>query len=190
MADRKPSPAEVTELLAAWSDGDSDALEKLVPMVESELYRLALIYLSGERPGHTLQATALVNEAYLRLVGTKGEWRNRSCFFATAATIMRRILVDHARRRLREKRGGGAVLLSLSDVEQPGPQSVIDVIALDQALERLAAFDPTKSKVVELRFFGGLTEEETAQVLGTPLRTIQREWNFARAWLFRQLQSS
>jgi RNA polymerase sigma factor (TIGR02999 family) len=183
------APDGVTQLLSAWSQGDPTALEKLIPLVESELHRLALRYLRGERPGHTLQATALVNEAYLRLAGIKGDWQSRACFFAAASTIMRHILVDHARRRRRRQQLTDPLLVSVVDAAQPGQESTVDVIALDQALEKLAEFDARKSRIVELRFFGGLSEEETAQVVGAPLRTIQREWSLARAWLFCQLDS-
>lgn len=190
MENPKPPGGDVTRLLTAWTGGDSGALEQLIPMIESELHRLAIHHMMGERPGHTLQATALVNEAYIRLTGTKGSWSNRACFFAAASTVMRRILVDHARWRRREKRGGGVVFLSLSDARHPATEDSADVIALDEALDKLSAIDPQKSRIVELRFFGGLSEEEIAGVLPAPLRTVQREWSFARAWLVRQLRTT
>lgn len=179
---------EVTQLLMAWSNGDEGALATLAPLVQHELRNLARRYLSHERPGHTLQPSDLVNEAYLRLIDSKTvQWQNRAHFFGIAAQVMRRILVDHARRRNELKRGGGAVQISLTAVQEVAAERGTDVLALDEALSRLAAFDPRKSQIVELRFFGGLSENETAEVLKVSLRTIQREWNLARAWLYQQL---
>lgn len=183
-----PGPVQVTELLVAWRNGDNSAFERLVPLVASELHKVALRYIRRESHGHSLQPTALVNEAYLRLVDWKSvSWSSRAHFFAVAAKMMRRVLVDHARDRNSVKNGGDPVSITLAEAavscEQPG----LDVIALDRALEKLAAFDARKSRIVEIRFFGGLSEEETAEVLEIPLRTVQREWNLARAWLFREL---
>lgn len=183
------SKPEVTQLLLAWSNGDENALANLAPLVQHELRNLARRYLSHERPGHTLQPSDLVNEAYVRLIDSKTvQWQNRAHFFGIAAQVMRRILVDHARRRNELKRGGGAVQVSLAVVEQMAAERGTDVLALDEALRQLAAFDPRKSQVVELRFFGGLSESETAEVMKVSLRTIQREWNLARAWLYQQLR--
>ena len=182
------SASEVTQLLVAWSSGDRMALERLAPLVERELRRLAQVYLRRESGGHTLQPTALVNEAYLRLIQWQGvDWRGRAHFFAVAAKMMRNILVNHAVTRRREKRGGGAVLVSLDPGHAATPEPASDMLALDEAMKKLASFDERKCQIVELRFFGGLSEEETAQVLNTSLRTVQREWNIARAWLFREL---
>ena len=179
---------EVTELLLAWSNGDEGALAVLAPLMEQELHKLARRYLSHERAGHTLQPGDLVNEAYLRLIDNhQVQWQNRAHFFGIAANVMRRILVDHARRRNELKHGAGAVQVSLTAVEQAEAERGTDVLALDEALRRLAELDPRKSQIVELRFFGGLNETETAEVLNISLRTIQREWNLARAWLYQQL---
>jgi len=182
------SPHEVTRLLRAWSDGDQEALARLAPLVEAELHRLAGSYLRRERPGHTLQTTALVNEAYLRLIDDSAvEWQNRAHFFGIAAQLMRRILVDHARRRQKLKRGGDPLRVSLAQAENAAPESSPDIIALDEALSSLANLDPRKSQIVELKFFGGLQEEAIAEVLTISLRTVQREWNLARAWLYNEL---
>lgn len=182
------SKPEVTQLLLAWSNGDENALAKLAPLVQHELRNLARRYLSHERHGHTLQPSDLVNEAYLRLIDSKTvQWQSRAHFFGIAAQVMRRILVDHARRRNELKRGGGAVQVSLAVAEQLATEKGTDVLALDEALSQLATFDPRKSQIVELRFFGGLSESETAEVMKVSLRTIQREWNLARAWLYQQL---
>lgn len=179
---------EVTELLLAWSNGDEGALVVLAPLMEQELHKLARRYLSHERAGHTLQPGDLVNEAYLRLIDNhQVQWQNRAHFFGIAANVMRRILVDHARRRNELKHGAGAVQISLTALEQMEPERGTDVLALDEALSRLAVLDPRKNQIVELRFFGGLNETETAEVLNISLRTIQREWNLARAWLYQQL---
>lgn len=182
------SSHEVTQLLRAWSNGDAAALTHLAPLVESELHRLAKTFLRRERPGHTLQATALVNEAYLRLIDDSAiEWQNRAHFYGIAAQLMRRILVDHARRRQKLKRGGEALRVSLSEAENVAPQTSADILMLDEALSLLAEFDARKSQIVELKFFGGLHEEAIAQVLNISLRTVQREWNLARAWLYQEL---
>lgn len=179
---------EVTQLLLAWSNGDKKGIERLAPLVESELRRVAYRCIEGERRDHSVQATALVNEAYLRLIDWKTVgWQNRAHFFGVAAKIMRRILVNHARDRGRQKRGGTAVMVSLDEVDPISPEPSFDVLALDEALEKLAGFDGRKCQIVELRFFGGLSEEETAEVLRTSLRTVQRDWNLARAWLLREL---
>jgi RNA polymerase sigma factor (TIGR02999 family) len=181
-------PSEVTQLLNAWCKGDASALEQLAPIVESELRRIARQYLSREAPGHTLQPTALINEAYLRLIEWNTlEWQSRAHFFAVAAKMMRRVLVNQAIARTRRKRGGSAILVSLTgagDVSDRGA----DIAALNEALMALAKMDTRKSELVELRFFGGLTAEETAEVLGISVRTVHREWDLARAWLFRELR--
>jgi RNA polymerase sigma factor (TIGR02999 family) len=179
------APTSVTELLIKWRDGDRAALDQLLPLVYRELRRLARYYLSQERPDHTLQATALVHEAYLRLVGEQGaNWQNRAHFFAIAAARMRQILVDHARSRYAAKRGGGEyLLLSLSEVDPPAKERDIKLLALDDALQRLEAFDSQKVRLVELRYFGGLTIEETAEVLKISPATVKRDWSLARAWL-------
>jgi RNA polymerase sigma factor (TIGR02999 family) len=185
----QPPASEVTRLLNAWCKGDPDALEQLVPVVESELRRLARICLSREAPGQTLQPTGLINEAYLRLIEWNGtEWQNRAHFFAVAAKMMRRVLVSQAVARNRHKRGGLAILVSLTEAERVSDRSA-DLMALDDALVALAKKDVRKSQLVELRFFGGLSAEETAEVLRISLRTVHREWDLARAWLFRELRS-
>jgi RNA polymerase sigma factor (TIGR02999 family) len=183
-----PHTSEITQLLNAWCKGDQDALEQLAPLVESELRRLARVYLRKEAAGTPLEPTALVNEAYLRLIEWNTvEWQSRAHFYAVAAKMMRRVLVNQALARRRQKRGGSAVLVSLTEVGDE-PDRSADVIALDEALQSLARFDDRKSRVVELRFFGGLSVEETAEVLGISLRTVHREWELARAWLFRELR--
>jgi RNA polymerase sigma factor (TIGR02999 family) len=179
----------VTALLQAWGEGDEVALERLLPVVHDELRRLARRYMAGEHQGHTLQATALVNEAYLRLVDVhKVRWQNRAHFFAMSARLMRRILVDSARARHYQKRGGGAQQVSLDEAlvvsEEPGQ----DLVALNDALEALATHDERKSRVVELRFFGGLTVDETAEVLKVSPETVMRDWGFAKRWLLRELK--
>lgn len=183
--------ANVTRLLEAWRDGDEQALAALTPIVEHELHRLAARYMAGERPGHVLQPTALVNEAYLRLADWKDvRWQNRAHFFAMAAQIMRRVLVDMARTRDRSKRGGGRLHVSLSEAAQVPAARSADFVALDDALRSLEALDPRKSRVVELRFFGGLSLEEVAQVLDVSVATVRRDWSLARAWLYRELGRS
>jgi RNA polymerase sigma factor (TIGR02999 family) len=182
-------PTEVTQLLNAWCRGDAQALDRLAPLVETELRRVAKAYLSRESPGHTLQPTALINEAYLRLIEWKTiEWRSRAHFYAVAAKMMRRVLVSHAIGRDSLKRGGDTVLVSLVEAEFVADREDAEIVALDAALEKLAQFDPRKSQLVELRFFGGLTAEETAEVMGSSLRSVNREWSLARAWLFRELR--
>ena len=181
------SPQDVTQLLQAWSRGDSSALEKLTPLVYNELHRLAHHYMSYENPGHTLQTTALVNEAYLRLVSNQASWQNRAHFFAISAQLMRQILVDFARSRRRQKRGGGLEPVSLEEALVLSDEREPDLVALDEALRALAAIDPQKSQVVELRFFGGLSVEETAGVLKVSAEKIRRDWNLARTWLYREL---
>ena len=178
-----------TELLRAWSQGDGSALDRLVPLVYEELHRLARRYMRQERPDHTLQATSLVNEAYLRLIDVnRVEWRNRAHFLALAAQMMRRILVEFARNRHRQKRGGGAVHVSLDDVHELPNSKDCDLAALSDALTGLGAFDARMSQVVELRFFGGLTVEETADVLNVSPETVMREWKTAKAWLLREIR--
>ena len=185
-----PSPHEVTRLLLDWSNGNQAALNKLMPLVYDELRRLAHHYMSRERPGHTLQATALVNQAYLRLVEQKNvHWQNRAQFFAIAAQLMRRILVDHARSHQYVKRGGGARKVSLDEAAVVSQERAADVVALDDALVGLAAIDPQQSRIVELRFFGGLTVEETAEVLKLSPATIKREWSTAKAWLYHEISN-
>jgi len=181
------SPQEITELLLAWSEGKQDALQKLTPLVYGELHRLAHNYMAGERTGHTLQSTALVNEAYLRLVdSSRVRWQNRAHFFAVSAKLMRRILVDFARSRQYAKRGGNAPMLSLDDVPIVGEECA-DLAALDDAMSALAALDARKSQVVELRFFGGLSVEETAEVLKVSAETVMRDWRLAKVWLRREM---
>jgi len=178
-----------TELLQAWSQGDESALDRLVPLVYEELHRLARRYMRQERPDHTLQATSLVNEAYLRLIDVnRVEWRNRAHFLALAAQMMRRILVESARNRQRQKRGGGAVHVSLDDVHELPNSKDCDLAALGDALTGLGAFDARMSQVVELRFFGGLTVDETANVLNVSPETVMREWKTAKAWLLREIR--
>jgi RNA polymerase sigma-70 factor (ECF subfamily) len=182
------SQQEVTVLLGEWRGGDEGALAKLIPLVEPELHRLAHHYMSRERAGHTLQTTALLDEAYLRLVNhTKPLWQNRIHFVAAAARLMRRIMVDHARVRRSLKRGGGALKVTLDEAAAVTETRSEELLALDDALERLAAQDPRKSQIVELRYFGGLTVEETAEFLKLSQRTVEREWNMAKAWLYRAL---
>ena len=184
------SPHEVTQLLAAWGDGDQAALDQLVPLVHDELRRIARGYMRRERAGHTLQTTALVNEAYLRLVDQRSvRWQNRAHFFAIAAQLMRRILVDYARQHVSRKRGGGAIQVTLAEAESLPTAREPDLIALDEALLSLAEIDPRKSRVVELRFFGGLSIEETAEVLKVSPTTVEREWTTAKAWLHKTVMS-
>ena len=184
---QKPPCGEVSGLLRAWGDGDRDALDRLTPVVYDELRRLARRYMRGERPGHSLQTTALVNEAYVRLVDYKRmQWQNRAHFFAVSAQLMRRILVEHARRH-NLKRGGGVPHVSLDDTAIVGGDRAADLVALDDALEALARFDQRKVQVVEMRFFGGLSVEETAEVLKVSSVTVMRDWSTAKAWLYREL---
>jgi RNA polymerase sigma factor (TIGR02999 family) len=184
-----PSPKELSQLLVAWRGGDQTALDRLTPLVYEELRRLAKHYMRGERPGHTLQATALVNEAYMRLIDYKEmQWQNRAHFFAVAAQLMRRVLVDHARGRNYAKREGAQQRLSLSKADQVADKPDVDLAALDDALKTLAEMNEQQSRIVELRFFGGLTIEETAEVLGISHATVERDWAVARAWLRREIQ--
>jgi len=185
----EPSTHQVTQLLRAWGEGDQGALDELVPLVYQEMHRLAQAYMSHERSGHTLQTTALVNEAYLRLVDTsKANWQNRAHFFAICANVMRRILVEWARSRQALKRGGPAARLELVEsliaADEPGQ----DLVALDDALKDLSVIDARKGKVVELRFFGGLSVEETAEALKISCETVMRDWKFAKSWLRRELR--
>ena len=183
-------PEGITELLVDWSNGDQKALDKLMPLVYRELRRLASNYLRRERPGHTLQPTALVNEAYLKLIDQKNaRWQNRAQFFGVAAQLMRRIMVDHARAHQADKRGGSdQQRLSITSAERLVQQPEVDLLALHEALEELATLDPQQERIVELRFFGGLSIEETAEVLGVGHATIERDWKMARAWLRRKLE--
>ena len=183
------APEEITQLLHAWSQGDEAALAELAPLVEQELRRIAQAYLGRERAAHSLQASDLVNEAYLRLIRWDAvQWQNRAHFFGIAAQLMRRVLVDHARRRQQQKRGGAAMRVSLTAADAVAHESnSAELLALDDALTTLARFDPRKSQLVTLKFFGGLSETEIAEVLQLSLRTVQREWNLARAWLFNEL---
>jgi RNA polymerase sigma factor (TIGR02999 family) len=179
---------DVTRLLQSWSDGDEAALDELVLIVQPELRRVARRYMARERAGHTLQTTALINEVYLRLLDwRKLRWQDRAHFFAVSASLMRRTLVDHARRRRYRKRGGGTIAVSLDDAGVVSIDRSADLVAIDDALHSLAALDPRKSQVVELRFFGGLSVEETAEVLKISPTTVKREWRLARAWLYSEL---
>jgi RNA polymerase sigma factor (TIGR02999 family) len=185
-----PPPENITQLLVDWSHGDQKALDKLMPLVYSELRRLAGNYLRRERQDHTLQPTALVNEAYLKLIDQrKAKWQNRAQFFGVSAQLMRRILVDHARERHASKRGGlDQQRLSITSAEKLVQQPEVDLLALHEALEELATLDSQQERIVELRFFGGLSIEETAEVLGIGHATVERDWKMARAWLRRKLE--
>jgi RNA polymerase sigma-70 factor (ECF subfamily) len=183
-----PSTHEITQLLVAWNNGDRVALEKLIPLVHTELHRIAHRRMAAERPGHILQTTALVNEAYMRLIDWKNvEWRNRAHFFGLAAQIMRHILVDFARAQDREKRGGGGLQVSLSQADKIDDEHSADLVALDDALQALEKLDARQARVVELRFFGGLNQEETAEALKVSVGTVRRDWSIAEAWLYREL---
>lgn len=183
------SSEQITEMLQAWGEGDSTALEQLLPLVYDELHRLAGAYLRGERRGHTLQTTALINEAYLRLAEWKNvEWKNRAHFLGVAAQMMRRVLVDFARSRHYAKRGGDAQPVEFEEAKIAAPRRDAEIIALDDALKTLAEIDPRKCLLVELRYFGGLSVEETADVMNLSPRTVMREWQAARAWLYRELK--
>jgi RNA polymerase sigma-70 factor, ECF subfamily len=185
-----PSTNEITGLLARWSHGDERALDSLTPMVYRDLRGLAAHLLRSERSGHTLQPTALVNEAYVKLAGqAKVQWQNRTHFFAVAARVMRQILVDYARSHQRAKRGGGATPLPLDEALVFAPERSSDLLLLDEAVDRLAEVDPRKAKVVELRFFGGLSNEEIAETLQISSNTVMRDWNMAKAWLRREMES-
>jgi len=188
---RTPKQHEITQLLAEWTDGNQSALDELYPLVYDELHRLARRYMSRERKGHTLQTTALINEAYVRLVDQKNvHWANRSHFFAISAQIMRRILIDHARRYAYAKRGGGAQQVSLDEAAIVTSVIGSELIRLDEALKTLAKLDERRCHVVELRYFGGFSNEEIAGVLNVSENTVTRDWNMARAWLYQQLTES
>ena len=183
------APGAVTDLLRAWADGDDGALERLTPLVEAELRRLARGYMRRERRGHTLQTTALVNEAFLRLTDARSvRWQDRAHFLGIAARLMRRVLVDHARSRGYQKRGGGAQRVTLDEGLATTAGTTVDMLALDRALEALAAADARKARTIELRFFGGLSVEETADVLGVSTDTVKRDWRLAKLWLLRELE--
>jgi RNA polymerase sigma factor (TIGR02999 family) len=183
-----PPRQEVTQVLGDWNKGDANAPDRLMPLVYEELRRLARNYLQRERSDHTLQATGLVHEAYLRLVDHSSmTWQNRAHFFAVAAQVMRRILVDHARSHRAEKRGGAREKIEFDEACAPTDEKAVDLIALDDALQDLVTFDPRQSRIVEMRFFGGLTNEEIGEVLGVSARTIKREWRLAKAWLRREI---
>jgi RNA polymerase sigma factor (TIGR02999 family) len=184
-----PSPGAVTQLLRAWGNGDDGALERVTPLVEAELRRLARAYMARERRGHTLQVTALVNEAFLRLTDARSvDWQDRAHFLGISARLMRRVLVDHARSRGYRKRGGDAQRVTLDEELMTSPEPAIDVVALDRALEALAAVDLRKARVIELRFFGGSSVEETAEVLHVSPDTVKRDWRLAKLWLLRELE--
>lgn len=184
-----PSPGAITELLRAWSDGDDAALDQLVPLMEAELRRLARGYMGRERQGHTLQTTALINEAFLRLADAKRiRWQDRAHFLGISARLMRRVLVDYARRRGFHKRGGGAQRVTLDEAMVPAADPAFDVLALNRALEALEKTDARKSRIVELRFFGGLSVEETAEVVKVSTDTVKRDWRLAKLWLLRELE--
>jgi RNA polymerase sigma factor (TIGR02999 family) len=180
-------PQSVTRLLQQWRGGNRQALDELTPIVYHELRRLAAHRLQGERPGHTLQATALVHEAYMRLIDADIEWSDRAHFYAVAARVLRRVLVEYARTRTRQKRGGGEAPIPLDQALEVGTEAISTVLELDEALERLSALDPRKSEVLQLLFFGGLTHDETAAALGVSVSTVHRELKLAKAWLHREL---
>jgi RNA polymerase sigma factor (TIGR02999 family) len=185
---RGPSARAVTILLRAWGSGDKQALDRLTPLVYRELHQIAGRLMANQRPNHTLQATALVNEAYVRLVDAREvSWQDRAHFFALCARAMRQILIDHARTRASEKRGGGQVSIQLDEALAAAPSPAANLLELDEALKRLTEIDPRKSQVVELRFFGGLSLEETAEALKVSTKTVQRDWDLARAWLYGEL---
>ena len=185
------SSNEVTRLLASWSQGDKAALDRLIPLVEADMRRLARRYMARENPGHTLQTSALMNEAYIRLMDQqKIAWQNRAHFFGVAAQVMRHILIDHARSHAYAKRGGGARKVSLDEVRNLIDQRAAELLALDDALNNLAAIDPRKSQIVELRFFAGLTIDETAETMNISAITVTREWRSARAWLRREMSKA
>jgi RNA polymerase sigma-70 factor, ECF subfamily len=186
-----PSGGDVTILLAELKKGDKEAASKLIPIVYDELRRLAGSYMRHERSDHTLQATALVHEAYLKLIEQRSvDWQSRAHFFGIAAQVMRRILLDHARGHLREKRGGGERTIPIEEGLVFAPEQSLDLVKLDQALEQLTELDPRQGKIVELRFFGGLTVEQTAELLGISPKTVKRDWSVAKAWLHGELRAS
>lgn len=183
-------PAEITQLLLDWRGGSERAFEELLPLVYGELRRIARNYMRRQNPGHTLQTTALVNEAYMRLVDSnRVNWQDRNHFFAVSAQLMRRILVDFARKKNSQKRGGDHLIVTLDERVENLAETGTDMVALDEALSRLAEFSPRQSRVIELRFFAGLNEEQIAEVLDISARTVRRDWQIARAWLFRELRS-
>ncbi|HEX5080546.1 MAG TPA: sigma-70 family RNA polymerase sigma factor [Blastocatellia bacterium] len=187
----QPSVQDITRLLVAWGQGDQTALERLMPLVYDELRKLAKRHMNRQRPGHTLQTTALVNEAYMRLIdSSQVQWQNRAHFFAVSAQLMRRILVDFARSRKSLKRGAEARLVTLDDSLEVSSERGADLVALDDALNTLAAMNPRQSQIVELRYFGGLSEEEIAEALKISTRTVRRDWSLARAWLYRELSQT
>ena len=187
----RPLPHDVTQLLVAWSNGDEAARDQLIPLVYEELHRLAHHYMNRERPGHTLQTSALVNEAFVRLIDQRDvHWQNRSHFFGIAAQMMRRVLVDYARSRQYQKRGGDVVQVSLNENLIVSNEQTAEVVALDDALKSLATFDQRKCQIVELRFFAGLSIEEAAQVLGISPGTVMRDWTLAKAWLRKEITST
>ena len=191
MPEEPPKSPEITQLLLAWGKGDETALDQLVPAVYGELRRIAGNFMRRQNPGHTLQASALVNEAFLRLVDSnKVNWQSRTHFYAVSAQLMRRVLVDAARRRNSQKRGGDRLRVTLDDRVDAATQTETDLEALDEALTRLADLNPRHSRIVELRYFGGLTEEQVAETLKISARTVRRDWSVARAWLYRELQST
>jgi RNA polymerase sigma factor (TIGR02999 family) len=188
MSDQTDSSNSLTELLLDWSSGNREAMDALMPLVYAELRRIAASRLRQERVGHTLQPTALVHEAYMRLIEqNRTNWKNRAQFFGIAAEMMRRILINHALAKKADKRGGGAVQVSLSAADAASPQLDFDIFVLDTALKKLATFDERKSRIIELKFFAGLTIEEIGEVLGIAHATVEREWTTARAWLYREI---
>jgi RNA polymerase sigma factor (TIGR02999 family) len=188
MSPASDQPGQITQLLERWGQGDQSALDELTPLVYSELRHVAAAYLRHERPDHTLQATALVNEAYLRLVGhPHGRLQGRKHFYAIAARLMRQVLVEHARRHAAEKRGGRRQAVTLGHADEVAGSPDVDILAVHEALERLAVFDPQQARIVELRFFGGLSIEESAEALGVGHATVEREWGLARSWLRKEL---
>jgi RNA polymerase sigma factor (TIGR02999 family) len=180
---------EITQLLVAWSHGEETALEMLTPIIYGELRRLAQCYMRQERADHTLQSTAVVHEAFIRLIDQNVEWKSRAHFFAIAAKMMRRILVDHARAKSTSKRGAGMPRVAIDEQAMESQERNVDLVALDEALEHLAKIDPQRSRIVELRYFGGLSNEESANILGISPATVQRQWSGAKAWLYRELSS-
>jgi RNA polymerase sigma factor (TIGR02999 family) len=189
MSSASDQPGHITQLLERWGGGDQSALDELTSLVHAELRKLAAAYLRRERPDHTLQATALVNEAYLRLVGQKhGHWQGRKHFYGIAARLMRQVLVEHARKHRAEKRGGGRGAVTLGHADEVAGTPEVDILAVHEALERLAAFDAQQARIVELRFFGGLSIDEAAEALGVGHATVEREWGLARAWLRNELR--
>ena len=190
MAMKEPASQEITQLLLAWRGGDKQALDALVPLVYEELRRLARHFMRGQREGHTLQTTALVNEAYLRLIdSSRVNWQNRAHFFAISAQLMRRVLIDFARAKASQKRGGELIKVTLDEQVEAADAQEAELLALDEALEDLARFSPRQSRIVEMRYFGGLSEEEIAETLAISTRTVRRDWNVARAWLFKRMKN-